>query len=280
VFAFVASVMGGFVPPQEFIRMPGHDMLEHVTSPQPWEYITAAPASFDWRNVSGVNYLTHDLNQHIPQYCGSCWAHGAMSSLADRIKIIRRAAWPEINLSIQYILNCGQTVGGTCNGGSHSGAFQFAKQNGIPSDTCLSYEAKDETCSALNTCRDCVGPYQKGSCSPVSNFTRYFVDQFGRVSGVANIIAEIATRGPVAAGIDSTVLHAYKGGIITQTGPANINHIVEIVGYDTDAATKQDVWIVRNSWGTYWGEAGYFRIIRGKNALGIEADVYWATPKL
>ena len=63
------------------------------------------PQSFSWQNVNGVNYLTKNLNQHIPVYCGSCWAHGSISSLADRIKIKRKAAWPDINLSIQFLLN-------------------------------------------------------------------------------------------------------------------------------------------------------------------------------
>ena len=47
------------------------------------------PPSFDWNDVDGQSFITTDLNQHIPQYCGSCWAHAAMSSLADRIKILR-----------------------------------------------------------------------------------------------------------------------------------------------------------------------------------------------
>ena len=58
------------------------------------------------------------LNQHIPQYCGSCWAHGSLSALADRIKIARNGQGTDINLSIQYILNWGRFVG-TCHGGSH-----------------------------------------------------------------------------------------------------------------------------------------------------------------
>ena len=48
---------------------------------------------------------------------GSCWAHGAMSSLADRTKIMRKAVWPDINFAIQVILNCGQDIAGTCDGG-------------------------------------------------------------------------------------------------------------------------------------------------------------------
>ncbi len=82
---------------------------ESATLPRPHEYLNVAdlPRSWTWGNVNGTSYITKNLNQHIPQYCGSCWAHGALSALADRIKIARKAQAAEINLSIQYILNCG-----------------------------------------------------------------------------------------------------------------------------------------------------------------------------
>ncbi len=57
------------------------------------------PAQTLWNNVNGTNYLTNIRNQHIPQYCGSCWAHAATSALSDRIKLARNAAWPDINIS-------------------------------------------------------------------------------------------------------------------------------------------------------------------------------------
>ena len=47
------------------------------------------PSIWNWGNINGTNYLTKSLNQQIPQYCGSCWAHGAISSLGDRIKVNR-----------------------------------------------------------------------------------------------------------------------------------------------------------------------------------------------
>ena len=62
------------------------------------------PAAFFWGNVGGKNFLTQTKNQHIPQYCGSCWAQAATSSLSDRIKITRRAAWPDINIAPQVII--------------------------------------------------------------------------------------------------------------------------------------------------------------------------------
>lgn len=59
------------------------------------------PAAFDVRNISGVNYATTDRNQHIPQYCGSCWAQATTSALSDRIAMMRNDRFPEVVLSAQ-----------------------------------------------------------------------------------------------------------------------------------------------------------------------------------
>lgn len=127
------------------------------------------PDAFTWGDVDGVSYLTHSLNQHVPQYCGSCWAHGALSSLSDRIKIARDDTLKDdINLSIQYILNCGTDVAGSCYGGYHTAVFEFITETGyVPYDTCMPYMAcssdskegfckhVDTTCKANNICRTC-----------------------------------------------------------------------------------------------------------------------------
>ena len=95
---------------------------------------------------------------------------------------------------------------------------------------------------------------------------------------VRAIMAEIFARGPVAAEVNAKPLHAYQGGVYSdETASTDTTHIVSIVGWGMGEAGQQH-WIVRNSWGTYWGEMGFFRIELGKNLLGIESGIAWATP--
>ena len=61
------------------------------------------PKEHNWNDHNGKSCITHQINQHIPQYCGSCWAHATASSLADRVKIARKCQGDDINLSIQYV---------------------------------------------------------------------------------------------------------------------------------------------------------------------------------
>lgn len=136
-------------------------MPEHVTSRRPHEYLNVKdlPESWDWRNISGVNYVSWSRNQHIPTYCGSCWAHGPTSSIADRINIARNKSWPEMTLSPQVIINC--QAGGSCNGGNPLGVYSFAKSHGIPEETCQAYLAKNPakfSCSDIQKCQNCEPP--------------------------------------------------------------------------------------------------------------------------
>jgi cathepsin X len=265
----------------------------------PYAYIDSLPHSFNWGNVSGVSYLTHSLNQHLPQYCGSCWAHAALSSLADRIKIARKAKGDDINLSIQFVLNCGADIAGSCHGGSHSGVYEFIQKMGyVPYDTCQPYLAcssdstegfcphVDTTCTPVNQCRTCgaVAARWFASCSEIDIFPNATIAEFGTIKRedhndvVRATMAEIYARGPVAALVNAKPIRDYRGGIYNdESASTETTHVVSIVGWGMDEDGQQH-WVVRNSWGEYWGEMGFFRIVIGKNLLGIESSIAWATP--
>lgn len=259
------------------------------------KYSTAAqseqlmPESFTWCDKDGVNYCTMSRNQHIPQYCGSCWAHGSVSALGDRIKIARGGKGIDINLSVQHILNCGRV--GSCHGGSVTGPYQWLKRisdsgTGIAYETANPYMACSSesnaglcgagswTCDAMGVARTCSTFPPEGKCVGLDKYPNATISDYGEVSGKADMQKEIYNNGPISCGIDAAPILKYTGGIATDRGEG-VDHVISVVGWGKEG--NQGYWIVRNSWGQYWGEFGYVRVAFG--ALMVEQQCAWATVK-
>lgn len=245
------------------------------------------PEEFFWGNVSGGrNLLSPIRNQHVPVYCGSCWAHAATSSLIDRYNIQTDGDWPGPQLlSVQNVIDCGEA--GSCQGGWDSGVYKYAELYGIPSESCNPYMAVNQECSQRHQCYTCwPGSTPDANCKSLNDYKRLTVVSHGRVGGIKDMKAEIYKRGPISCEIDATGgLDAYTGGIYAEYKPdASSNHLVSVVGWGREYGTEY--WIVRNSWGFEYGENGYFRIVTS-NAfdgtgndfnLGIENSCGWAIP--
>jgi len=241
------------------------------------------PDEFSWCNKDGENFCTISRNQHIPQYCGSCWAHGAVSALADRLKIKRGSHTIDINPSVQHVLNCGSA--GSCYGGSAGATYQWIHQNGgISIETSNPYLAcssdssegfcahVDTSCNALNIARTCGGfSGEEGPCTGLSHYPNITISDYGSVRGSDAMQAEIFNRGPIACGIAADPLLNYEGGIVVNSD-RGVDHIVSVVGWGTDSEAGK-YWTVRNSWGEFWGEFGYVRVAFG--SLGM-TNCNWA----
>jgi len=244
------------------------------------------PEEFSWCNKDGVNYCTTSRNQHVPQYCGSCWAHGAVSALQDRIKIARGGQGADIHLSVQHMLNCGNA--GSCYGGSVDGPYQWiASQEGagISYETSQPYSAcssdseegfcgsADWTCNAMNVARTCsTFKSSGGTCVGLNQYPNATISDYGSIHGQTSMMQEIHSRGPISCGIDAVPILDYEGGIVTDVS-SSTDHVISVVGWGSDS-DKGSYWIVRNSWGEYWGEMGYVRV--GFGALNVESQCSWA----
>lgn len=89
---------------------------------------------------------------------------------------------------------------------------------------------------------------------------------------------EVYTNGPIACSIAVTqAFDDYVGGIFyDDSGDLHTVHEISIVGWGEQNGVKY--WRGRNSWGSHWGEEGFFKIVRGVNNLAIESSCYWAIP--
>merc|ERR1711957_398128 len=258
------------------------------SSENPSHHLLAAedcPVDFSWCNKDGVNYCSASRNQHIPQYCGSCWAHGTISALEDRIRIARDGKGPDIQLSVQHVLNCGNA--GSCHGGSHEGVYQWIQDLGDKTGSGISYETsnpyvacssesheglcvdQDWSCTPLNVARTC-GTFGV-DCVGLTHYPNATIKEFGHISGASAMQKEIFKRGPIACTIAADDIRDYETGIAD--GGGWTDHVVSVVGWGTDA-DEGLFWIVRNSWGEYWGEAGFVRVKSG--ALALEESCVWA----
>ena len=91
-----------------------------------------------------------DSRAHRLADCGACWAFATLAALSDHIKIARAAAWPEVVLSPQVILNC--HGGGSCGGGDPRGVYEYIAANGVPDETCQAYMAENGSCQPMGVC--------------------------------------------------------------------------------------------------------------------------------
>jgi len=236
------------------------------------------PKNFWWGNVDGTNYLTLQRNQHIPIYCGSCWAFAASSALSDRIKIARKAKWSDIIIAPQVLISCDLSDNG-CGGGDAKNAYQWIHENNITDETCSNYQAYGHDngigCSSQIKCTNC---WPGKGCWAQERAKIYGINEFGEVKGEEAMMNEIKQRGPITCAIAVTQeLRNYTGGIFEdKTGRINLDHDISVTGWGEENGKK--FWIIRNSWGSYWGEDGNFRLIRGTNNLNIEGACSWATP--
>ncbi|KAG0601321.1 hypothetical protein M758_11G101800 [Ceratodon purpureus] len=207
-----------------------------------------APESVDWRE-KGVVTKVKDQGS-----CGSCWAFSAVGSV-EGINAIRTGE--AISLSVQELVDCDQKYNQGCNGGLMDYAFDFIIENGgIDTEKDYPYTAYDGRCDV-----------SKKNAKVVT------IDGYEDVPENDEEALKKAVAGqPVSVAIEAggRDFQLYTGGVFTGHCGTDLDHGVLAVGYGTEK--DLDYWIVKNSWGEYWGENGYLRMqrnLKDSNAFGL-----------
>jgi len=237
------------VPSEEMRKWTGaqEDTALGGMAPDPAFYIPMSlPFSFDWANHNG-NYVTPVKNQSSPQRCGSCWAFSITAALESKVLITFDMPWVDLDLSEQIVLSC--SGAGDCEkGGSPDKAADFFKNTGTYRENCYPYTAMDGDCK--QACANWqTYPYKIDGWSYVVN---------GNVADINVIKNALYTNGPLVAWIKVYQdFQSYGGGVYSYaSGNFVANHDVLIVGWDD----SRHAFKCKNSWGTNWGESGFFWI--------------------
>lgn len=207
---------------------------------------SGAPASIDWRTKGAVTTVK-DQGQ-----CGSCWTFSSTGAMEGAWAIAKGQL---IDLAEQELVDCAGLKYGSmgCNGGQMEGAFKFIIENGQCAASSYPYTAKD------GSCHSCTAVAHASSCYDVKPN-----DQLSLKAAVAKQPVSVAIEA------DTKYFQSYSSGVLTSSScGTSLDHGVLAVGYGEENGQKY--WLVKNSWGTSWGEQGYVKIARSDstNDAGI-----------
>lgn len=203
---------------------------------------TDLPTSVDWRKNGAVNPIKNQGR------CGSCWAFSTIVGVEGINKIKTNQL---VSLSEQELVDCETDCNG-CDGGLMENAYEYIKETGgVTSEQTYPYSARGGRCDTSK------------KNSPIVK-----IDGFENVpENDENALKKAIAQQPVSIAIDAGGLsfQLYREGVYNGNCGTELNHGVGAVGYGT-TQDGIDYWLVRNSWGTGWGEQGYIRMQRGLNA--------------
>lgn len=223
--------------------------------------IKKLPKAWDWRNVSGQNYLEPVMDQG---QCGSCYTVATTRMLTARHRIRKKDPSLE-KFSIDFPLHCSEYNQG-CQGGYAFLASKWSHDVGVLPESCARY-AVEGRCEL--------------SCDLKEMKQRHRADNYRYIGGYygganeADMLSELYHNGPVVVSFEPQNDIMYYGGGVYKSRPQpkleweRVDHAVLLVGYGEEDGKKY--WLLQNSWGGDWGENGFFRMIRGENDSGVES---------
>ncbi|KAK8383405.1 hypothetical protein O3P69_019055 [Scylla paramamosain] len=216
-----------------------NNSIEPIPLTGDYEWI---PSSIDWRQKGAVTGVKSQLQ------CASGWAFATTGSLEGQLY---RHSQRLISMSEQNLIDCCHLCYG-CSGGRMDYAFTYIMQNGgLDSEVAYPYEARDAVC-------------RYHPSASVTRIRGYSAIPSGDENALKNAVALI---GPIAVAIDASLssFHYYTHGVYydPHCSPTQLTHGALIVGYGRESG--RDYWLVKNSWGTNWGDKGYIKMARNLN---------------